>query len=137
MLWVYQPDPPVPNGYFLTLHGTTPYAFLTYLSFTFGGTYTRLVKEHFPAGGVWTHVAATWQGEPTGEMRLFINGREPVNCEEGPVSYPGPVAFDEMMALSRPGAEPLALLADVMLYDRLLTPAQIKSVFRTGTASPA
>lgn len=136
MVWVYQPDPPVPNGYFLSLHGTMPYAFLTYLSFTFGGAHTRLMGEYFPAGGAWTHLAATWRGDPAGEMRLFVNGRERVNREEGPVAYPGPVVFDEAMALSRPSAEPLALLADVMLYDRALTPAQVKSVFRTGVACP-
>ncbi len=135
MVWVYQPDPPVPNGYFLSLHGTPPYAFLTYLTFTFGGTGTRLMGEHFPAGGRWTHLAGTWQGAPAGEMRLFVNGREPVNREEGPVPYPGPVLLDEVMALSRPSAEPLGLLADLMLFDRALSRAQVRSVFRTGIAS--
>ena len=69
-------------------------------------------------------------------MRLFVNGRDAVNLEEGPVAYPGPVTFDTAMALSRDFAEPGALLADVLLYDRVLTPAQVRSLYRTGALPP-
>ncbi len=61
------------NGYEMDIYGHDG---VYTLRFTFNGSLVHQA-DFTPYVGVWTHVAALWEGPPSGALRIYINGELP------------------------------------------------------------
>jgi hypothetical protein len=87
-----------------------------------------VVKKPPFAANQWTHVASTHQGlgTPKGQASLYLNG---VLIGAAP-AITEPFAWDPAKTTLRLGVNYVGFLDDLMIFNRPLSPAEIKSLSR-------
>jgi len=113
------------NGYGLTLDGQ--------LRMHFHDNRVRRIAAPAPGKGAWTHVAMTWQyADEKGSIQLYVNGRS-----VGKQPYSGQPTWQNRtlgigVSYKPPDFGFNGDLDDICVYDRALTPAELKLLMEKG-----